>query len=110
MYKFFILSLLIALLSVAGRPQIALDPAMFEVFDGKGSRSSLEAIVKALDNVDVVFLGEQHDDAVGHAVQAEIFKRAVETYLSKRNVGLSMEMFERDIQVVVNEYLSGQIT
>ena len=82
----------------------------YRVFDGKGKPSSLAAIIKALDGTDAVFLGEQHDDSVGHTVEFEIFKQAVEQYAAKRKVALSMEMFERDVQIVVDEYLSGQIT
>ena len=82
----------------------------FTVFDGNGNQSSLAAIVKAMDRADAIFLGEQHDDSVGHALEFEIFKQAVAQYAVRRNVALSMEMFERDVQIVVDEYLSGQIT
>ncbi len=80
------------------------------VFDGKGNPSSLAAIVKAMDNADVIFLGEQHDDSVGHSLEFEIFKQAVAEYAGRRKIALSMEMFERDVQIVVDEYLNGQIT
>jgi len=90
--------------------QVVLKNDQFQVFDGKGNVSSIDEIVKAIGNSDAVFLGEQHDDAVGHAVQLEIFKRAVEKYSPARKVALSLEMFERDTQVVLNEYLAGQIT
>lgn len=82
----------------------------YRVFDSKGNPSSIAAIVKALENTDVIFLGEQHDDSVGHALEFEIFKQAVANYSSRRKVALSLEMFERDVQIVVNEYLGGQIT
>ncbi len=82
----------------------------YRVFDSKGNPSSIAAIVKALENTDVIFLGEQHDDSVGHSLEFEIFKQAVANYSARRKIALSMEMFERDVQVVVNEYLSGQIT
>lgn len=81
----------------------------FTVFDGKGNSSSISDIVKSLGNTGVVFLGEMHDDAVGHAVQFEIFKETVESY-SARRITLSLEMFERDVQTVMNEYLAGLIT
>jgi len=81
----------------------------YSVFDGKGNASSIADIVKALENADVVFLGEMHDDAVGHAVQFEIFKQAIAAYAAKRKVTLSLEMFERDVQVVLDEYLAGLI-
>ena len=82
----------------------------FTVFTGKGQPSSLDEILKSLENADVVFLGEFHDDAIAHALQLEIFKRAIEQYGAKRRVTLSLEMFERDVQTVLNEYLAGQIS
>jgi uncharacterized iron-regulated protein len=79
----------------------------FRVFDSKGEPATLEQLLKAIGDNDAVFLGEQHDDAVGHAVQLEIFKRAVAQYSASRKVALSLEMFERDVQTIVDEYLKG---
>ncbi len=90
--------------------QIAYSEDQFRAFDAKGNPVTMDQIIKAIGDVDAVFLGEQHDDAVAHAIQAEIFKRTIEQYGAKRRVALSMEMFERDTQIVVNEYLNGQIT
>ena len=98
------------MMSAAVSAQISVTAENYRVYDGQGNPSSVEAIVKALDSVDVVFLGEQHDDAVAHALQAEIFKRAVAQYLATRKVALSLEMFERDVQIVVDEYLKSQIS
>lgn len=98
------------MMSVAVAAQVSITAENYRVYDGQGNPSSIDAIVKALDSVDAVFLGEQHDDAVAHALQAEIFKQAVAQYLAKRKVALSLEMFERDVQIVVDEYLNGQIT
>jgi uncharacterized iron-regulated protein/outer membrane lipoprotein-sorting protein len=82
----------------------------FSVFTGKGEPSTIEDVMKSLDNADVVFLGEFHDDSIAHALQHEIFKRAIEQYGANRKVTLSLEMFERDVQTVLNEYLAGQIS
>lgn len=82
----------------------------FRVFDGKGNAATLDLIAKMMGENDAVFLGEQHDDAVGHAVQFEIFKQAVSQYSSERTVALSLEMFERDVQTVLDEYLEGLIS
>ncbi len=105
MYK---LLALVVLLSVSH--VFAQSPDKYSVFTGKGEPSSIAEIVKSLENTDVVFLGELHDDAVGHAVQFEIFKQAVEQYSPGRRVTLSLEMFESDVQVVLDEYLKGLIT
>ncbi|HEY0459065.1 MAG TPA: ChaN family lipoprotein [Pyrinomonadaceae bacterium] len=84
--------------------------ANYRVFDAKGNSSSLEKILEAAGQADVVFLGEQHDDATAHALELQIFKAAFEKYGKERKVALSMEMFERDVQVVVNEYLNNLIS
>lgn len=104
----FAASLLISLLSVTASAQA--DPSKFRVFDSKGNPSSIDKVVEAAGAVDVLFLGEYHDDAVGHALQAEIFKRIVQIYAPVRPVSLSFEMFERDVQMVLDEYLKGQIS
>jgi uncharacterized iron-regulated protein len=82
----------------------------FKHFGTKGNPATMQQVLEAIGQNDVVFLGEQHDDSVGHAFQFEIFKAAVEKYGANRKVSLSMEMFERDLQVVVDEYLAGLIT
>ncbi len=86
------------------------DPGKYKVFTGNGAPSSIEAILTAAGSVDVVFLGEQHDDAVAHSLQLEIFKGIIGKYTSTRRIALSYEMFERDVQLIVDEYLKGQIS
>ena len=110
MPKFVFLVISILVLTLVSDAQITLSDQMYRVYDGQGNPSTFDAVVKAMADADVVFLGEQHDDAVGHAVEAELFRRAVETYSPQRRVGLSLEMFERDVQVVLDEYLGGLIT
>lgn len=106
--SFFILTFLVATLPVAA--QIELKSENYRVFDKDGREATLAQIAEAAGNANCVFLGENHDDAVGHAVQAEIFKQVVEKYATSRPVALSLEMFERDTQIVVDEYLADLIT
>jgi len=82
----------------------------YTIFNASGEPSNINAVIENAQKGDVVFLGEQHDDAVGHALQFEIFKKLVEQNAGKRKVILSLEMFERDVQIVLDEYLSGLIT
>lgn len=105
-------SALFAFVMLAGSSfsQVPLSEEQYRVFDAKGNLSSVSDVVKRLEGIDVLFLGEQHNDAVGHAVQLEIFRQALATYSPKRNVALSLEMFERDVQVVLDEYLAGLIS
>ncbi len=82
----------------------------YRVFTGNGKKVDVGKVIKAIGKSDVVFLGETHDDTVAHALQLEIFRRSFEKYGKRRKVALSLEMFERDVQIVLDEYLAGLIT
>lgn len=86
------------------------NPDHYTIFTSDGKPATLDDIMRAAAASDAVFLGEYHDDTVAHALQFEIFKRAVEQFGPNRKVQLSLEMFERDVQVVLDEYLAGRIT
>jgi uncharacterized iron-regulated protein len=104
---------LFAQLAPAARAQDA-DAMRYKAFDSKGREVKLEEIIDALDAADVLFVGETHDDAVGHKIEAELLRRADERYSQAsghgRTVALSLEMFERDVQTVLDEYLAGLIS
>ena len=86
------------------------NPEHYRIYDAKGNPATMAQILEAVGNNDVVFLGEMHDDSVGHSLQFEIFKASIDKYSANRKITLSLEMFERDVQMVVNEYLTGLIT
>lgn len=104
---------LLAQLAQAARAQTG-EATRYKAFDSKGRAVELGEIIEALDNADVLFVGERHDDAAGHAVEAELLRRADERYsqaaAKRRTVALSLEMFERDVQTVLDEYLGGLIS
>ncbi|MEP6947320.1 MAG: ChaN family lipoprotein [Acidobacteriota bacterium] len=109
--KYFSVTVVLFMLSViSAAAQLPYSEDQFRAFDAKGSPVTMADIVKAAGDADVVFLGEQHDDPVGHAIEAEVFRRVYAEYGTKRKVTLSMEMFERDVQIVLNEYLGSLIT
>lgn len=89
----------------------------FRVYDAKGRSRSFADILAALDDSDAVLVGESHDDVVGHGVETQILVRAAQRFgamgdevETERTVVLSLEMFERDVQYVLDEYLAGFIT
>ena len=84
--------------------------ADYGIYDGRGNPSSLSAVVDAAADVSVVFLGEEHGNRVGHHLQTELFRQFHERYGTERPVVLAMEMFERDVQLMIDEYLGGFIT
>ncbi|MDD2717302.1 MAG: ChaN family lipoprotein [Candidatus Wallbacteria bacterium] len=78
------------------------------VFETKtGNRITLSEAVLQLNQADVVFVGENHDDLVTHQLELEIFRQL--TGLSK-SWNLSLEMFERDVQDTLEKYLKGEIS
>ena len=64
-------------------------------------------LLARLERADVVFLGEQHDDADTHRAEVELLDAIGR---SGRPVIVSLEMFERDVQQVVDDYLAGRTT
>ncbi len=91
--------------------QVGVD---YRVYDREGNPSSLLAIIGAALGDDVLLVGEEHDDMIGHAFETELFLAALDEIggaaASGRAVVLSMEMFERDVQYVLDEYLAGMIS
>lgn len=89
--------------------------ANFRVYDSSGKTVTLEDVVNAMSKADVVFIGETHDDAVAHQIESQLLQSATARYGpnasadSRRHLILSMEMFERDVQTILDEYLGGQI-
>jgi uncharacterized iron-regulated protein len=72
-----------------------------------GKEVSFQDIANDMKNYDVVFYGEEHNDSVTHFSEKTLFTTLYNTYNS--TITLSMEMFDRDVQGVMNEYLSGYI-
>lgn len=103
--KLFFFLFVVTAMTLNFNAQTPLSEANYRVFDGDGKALRLDQVVEALQSADVVFIGEQHDDPTAHALQLEIFRRSFERYGKTRQVGLSLEMFERDAQIVVDEYL-----
>jgi uncharacterized iron-regulated protein len=68
---------------------------------------TIDKIVTDMADADVLFFGEEHNDSAGHYLENRIFRALHAQYADK--VVLSMEMFETDGQLVLNEYLGGTI-
>ena len=68
--------------------------------------TDFEAMLAALARADVVFLGEQHDSAPTHRLQLA----ALQGLARRRgDIVLSLEMFERDVQMPLGHFLSGHL-
>lgn len=87
----------------------------FRVYDAAGAPSSLDALLDVATAGEVLLIGEAHDDRVGHAVELRLLggafgRLAVEGAEPGRPLVLSLEMFERDVQYVLDEYLADLVS
>ena len=78
--------------------------ADYRIFDSVGNVSTLEELITGIRNSDVTFLGETHTDTVAHELEALLLEKSWDDRQS-----LSLEMFESDVQFVLNEYMEGLI-
>lgn len=86
----------------------AQDVKQYKIYNSATKKIiTINELVKALNKTDAVFYGEEHDDSVGHVLEATILTKLAESHPEK--LALSMEMFETDCQNVLNEYLTGLI-
>jgi uncharacterized iron-regulated protein len=106
----------------------------FRVYRSDGAPATLADIVREAGRVDAVMIGEEHTDFMTHRLQAEIFRdvfishggrgeaarlpeghppmggNAGDPSAAGRSVVLTLEMFERDVQYILDEYLADLIT
>ncbi|MFN7671296.1 MAG: ChaN family lipoprotein [Planctomycetota bacterium] len=89
------------------RPLPALEQAT-QIHDTAASATrSWPELITEIAKRDVVFLGETHVDDTTHQVELRVLEELLRARQGK--VVLSMEMFERDVQPVLDDYLAGRI-
>ncbi|WFB67733.1 ChaN family lipoprotein [Chryseobacterium sp. WX] len=84
----------------------AQDLKAYQFYDKKGKEVKTEKLVKELADYDVVFFGENHNSSINHWLQLKI----TEALFVKKNrqLILGAEMFERDNQTQLDQYLNGR--
>ncbi len=89
--------------------------ARYRIYDARtGEALSINNLLATLDMMETVCIGELHNDAAAHAFEADLLKSTLLHNAPHKNrparpVVLSLEMFERDVQLVLDEYLRGLI-
>jgi uncharacterized iron-regulated protein len=93
--------------AVAGpaEPVIIVSYVPERVYDARRKRfSDFEAMLASVAGADVVIVGEQHDDRNTHRLELAM----LEGLMRRRSpIVVSLEMFERDVQGALSEYLAG---
>ncbi len=101
MKKLFVFVLLIILFLFFSVPRFSI----YNITQQK--ETDFRTMVEYLKNQNVVFVGEYHNSKTAHEFELEIFKGLYKARRGK--LILSLEMFERDVQEILNKYLSGEI-
>jgi len=69
--------------------------------------TDFEAMLAELARADVVFVGEQHDDPGTHRLELAILEGIIRR---RTSVVVALEMFERDVQAQLDDYLAGRLS
>lgn len=77
------------------------------VAGSSGNTVTFDELAREASRADVVFFGEQHTDPATHHAELALLEAIGQ---GDRPVVLSLEMFERDVQQVVDDYVAGRIT
>ncbi|NDK55112.1 ChaN family lipoprotein [Pontibacter fetidus] len=86
---------------------MAQDKPAYQLFTANGKDVKYSKMLDELKKADVVLFGEQHNDPIAHWLQLEVAKDLHKAHGQKLSIGA--EMFEADVQLVLDEYLSGKV-
>ena len=81
------------------------DKPAYVIFNIEGEKSTYGQMIADLEKADIVFIGELHNNSIAHWLEYEITSDLFE--LRGGELILGAEMFERDNQLVIEEYMTG---
>lgn len=88
--------------------QNKLSESNYRIYSTKLEKEvTLKDIVTDMEKYDILMFGEEHNDSVTHYLEHAVLELLYLKY--GEEVALSMEMFDRDVQLVMDEYLQGFI-
>jgi uncharacterized iron-regulated protein len=78
----------------------------YRIYDQDGKQIDFGTMSKSLSKQDVVLFGELHNDPIGHWLQLKL----AQSLDNQNELVLGAEWFERDDQLIIDEYLEGTIS
>jgi uncharacterized iron-regulated protein len=85
-----------------------MQSSAFRVHESSANRSvSFNDLISTAAKADIVFFGEQHDDPETHFAEFALLEGIGRV---RPRVVVSLEMFERDVQPLVDDYLADRIS
>lgn len=101
-------NIIVSLLVLLSLSSFKGDKPAYRIFDNDGKKVKYKKMLETVKDADVVFFGELHNNPVVHWLQYEL---TIDMYNEKDgNIILGAEMFETDNQLILNEYLKGNIS
>ena len=98
---------LVLLVQLSSFTFFAQEMPAYQLYTGKGKKTSFKKLVEASEKKELILFGEFHDNPISHWLQLELTKEMHEEFGSRLSLGF--EMFEQDQQLVLNRYLNGQL-
>jgi len=95
------------LLTFAALVAFKSDKPAYLLFNKEAKTVKYEKMLKVLEEADIVFFGELHNNPICHWLQLEITKDLFES--KAEQLVLGAEMFETDNQLLIDEYLNEDI-
>ena len=87
---------------------IALAERQYAIYDSKtGEKLTISNLAEKSLEYDIIFFGEFHDDSLLHNIQKGLL---ASMYSEDDEIAVSMEMFERDVQKYIDDYLNNKRT
>lgn len=79
----------------------------YQFFTSNGKKIDLKQVLKEAKGMDAVFLGELHNNSLGHWLQLQVLKGM---QAENPNLVVGSEIFEREDQLNLDEWFSDQIS
>lgn len=95
-------SLLVVLAALLISTSALADKPAYRIFNAKGKKASYKELLKEASASQVVFFGELHSNPICHWLEFELTKDLHD--IKQEKLVLAAEMFERDNQLLLDEY------
>lgn len=102
MHKLILLISLFLAFNASSQKQIA-----YQIFNAQGKKVSYKKMMKDIAKSEILFFGEEHNNAIAHWLQLEVTTQLCS--LKQDKVTLGFEMFESDQQMLLNDYLANLV-
>ena len=85
---------------------IAQNPKSYDLFNSKGEQVDYQKMIEVMSDADVVLFGELHNNSINHWMQLQVTKSL---FAKDSTLEIGAEMYESDNQLILDEYMAGQI-